>query len=222
VTASPTGVLASQRVQFNQSFNEVTARSSTAAANALWFGWFDVTSDPGFASDNVHVINPGGGTANVTVGIPGCGPQPATLGPATQQAFGCAAGIGGPVTVTSTGAPVLASQRVKYYQSFNEVSAQPTPPAGATSLYFPWFDRVSDIGFGNDNVHVVNTTGGEASATVNIPGCGPQLKLIPAGKEQIYSCASTGGPVTVTASVAMVAFQRVQYYRSFNEVAASP
>ena len=67
----------------------------------------------------------GGSAATVTVSIPG---QPAcsTGGaiPAGQEAyFTCRSGFGGPVVVTST-QPVLASQRVQYYQSFNEVLAQ--------------------------------------------------------------------------------------------------
>ena len=44
--------------------------------------------------------------------------------PAGQEAFfSCGSGLGGPVVVSSN-QPVLASQRVQYYQSFNEVPGQ--------------------------------------------------------------------------------------------------
>ena len=39
-----------------------------------------------------------------------------------EWVVGCA-GFGGPVRITSTGGAVLASQRVQYFQSFNEALA---------------------------------------------------------------------------------------------------
>jgi hypothetical protein len=224
VTVNATsGVLATQRVQFYNSFNEVPAQSAANAATSLYFPWYDHASSPGFLNDNVHVVNPSGGSAAVTVNIPGCGAQVATVVAGGEVIFSCGSGFGGPVTVTSTGTPVLASQRVQFYQSFNEVNAQPAG-SGGTTLYFSWFDRISDSGFLNDNVHVVNPTGGAASVTVSIPGCGPQNAGIVAGGEVVFSCASGfGGPVKITTTGALVlASQRVQYYQTFNEVSAQP
>jgi Ni,Fe-hydrogenase III small subunit len=210
-------------VQFYNSFNEVPAQSAANAATSLYFPWYDHASSPGFLNDNVHVVNPSGGSAAVTVNIPGCGAQVATVVAGGEVIFSCGSGFGGPVTVTSTGTPVLASQRVQFYQSFNEVNAQPAG-SGGTTLYFSWFDRISDSGFLNDNVHVVNPTGGAASVTVSIPGCGPQNAGIVAGGEVVFSCASGfGGPVKITTTGALVlASQRVQYYQTFNEVSAQP
>src|SRR5438874_13508831 len=100
---------------------------------------------------NIHLMNPGGSSATVTV----------TLAGATTQVVDVASGggayvtfpkgsIGGPVMVSST-QPVLASQRVQYYSTFNEVSAQSAAQAAATS-YGNWFDK-SSVGMNNDNIH---------------------------------------------------------------------
>jgi len=88
--------------------------------------WFDRISSPGFLGDNVHVVNPGSGEAQVAVGIPGCGSQVVAVAPGGEHIFTCASGFGGPVTVaTPAGTAVLASQRVQYYSSFNESGAEP-------------------------------------------------------------------------------------------------
>jgi Ni,Fe-hydrogenase III small subunit len=223
VLSASARVLASQRVQYFQSFNEVPAQPSSAAALSFYFPWFDRASSPGFLADNIHVINPSSTTADVQVSIPGCAVQASSLPAGGSTYASCPNTIGGPVTVRSTnGVPILTSQRVQYYRSFNEVSGQ-AAAAASTSLYFSWFDRTSSPGFLADNIHVINPNSTAASVTVAIPGCGPQvLQVAPAGY-QVATCASGfGGPVTVvsTNGVGVLASQRVQYYQSFNEVAA--
>jgi hypothetical protein len=53
--------------------------------------------------------------------MPGASPITVTVAGGGQAFVSFASGsIGGPVTITSS-QPVLASQRVQYYQSFNEV-----------------------------------------------------------------------------------------------------
>ena len=218
-------VLATQRVQYYGSFNEVVAHPAQAAGVSLYFPWYDRISNPGFLADNVHVMNPGSTDAQVTVSIPGCGGQSWLVPALATHFFNCDSGYGGPVSVASTnGVPVLASQRVLYYQSFNEVAAQ-SPGAAAALLYMPWFDRISSPGFLGDNVHVVNPGSGEAQVAVGIPGCGSQVVAVAPGGEHIFTCASGfGGPVTVAtpAGTAVLASQRVQYYSSFNESGAEP
>jgi Ni,Fe-hydrogenase III small subunit len=210
-------VLASQRVQYFQSFNEVVAQGSSAAQSKLDFTWFDRVSSPGFQGDNVHIINPGTATANVTVHIPGCSDQSQAIAAGQEQYLTCPGGFGGPVTVSSD-VPVLASQRVQYYQSFNEVLAQ-APPAAKSTLYFTWFDRISSPGFQGDNVHIINPQTTAANVTVHIPGCTDQPGSIGAGQEGIFTCGSGfGGPVTIASDQPVLASQRVQYYQSFNEV----
>jgi hypothetical protein len=115
-------VLASQRVQYYQTFNEVWAESAAQAATNGNFNWYDKAS-PGMFNDNIHLLNPGATSATVTVTLPGAAPQSVTLAAGAAALVGFPAGsIGGPVKVSSS-QPVLASQRVQYYSSFNEIWA---------------------------------------------------------------------------------------------------
>jgi Ni,Fe-hydrogenase III small subunit len=218
VTSTGNPVLASQRVLFDQTFNEVAAQPASDASMSLYLSWYDALT-PGFAVDNIHVVNPGPNSASVTVGIPGCSPQTdATLAAGAETFFSCASGYGGPVTVTSTGNGVLASQRVLFDQSFNEVHAQ-AASAAQNALYFTWYDSVSP-GFAVDNVHVLNPGSSAASVTVDIPGCPAQTDdNLAAGAETFFSCSGGyGGPVTVTSTNPVLASQRVEFNKSFNEV----
>jgi hypothetical protein len=115
-------VLASQRVQYYSSFNEVWAGTASQALATSHINWFDKAS-PGMLNDNIHIFNPGTLSATVTVTLPGATSQMATVTPGAEAFVSFPAGsIGGPVTVSST-QPVLASQRVQYYSTFNEVAA---------------------------------------------------------------------------------------------------
>src|SRR5262245_14919646 len=223
IVGSDQPVLASQRVQYFQSFNEVLAQTPSAAQTTLDFTWFDRISSPGFQGDNVHVINPGGTPANVSVAIPGqpgCNPS-STIPAGGEAIFTCASGFGGPVKVTSN-QPVLASQRVQYFQSFNEVLAQ-APSAARTTLYSSEVHRVGNAGSQSDNVHVINPGAAAANVSVAIPGQ-PACNVsspVSAGGEAIFTCSSGfGGPVQVTSDQPVLASQRVQYFQSFNEVLA--
>src|SRR5439155_472439 len=120
---SDKAIRASQRVQYYSSFNEVWAQSAPQAATTSYVNWYDKAS-PGMNNDNIHLMNPGGSSATVTV----------TLAGATTQVVDVASGggayvtfpkgsIGGPVMVSST-QPVLASQRGQDYPTFNELSAE--------------------------------------------------------------------------------------------------
>jgi hypothetical protein len=125
--------------------------------------------------------------------------------------------IGGPVTVSST-QPVLASQRVQYNQSFNEVWAESAAQA-ITTGYFNWFDRASP-GMYNDNIHLLNPGGTSATVTVTLPGATAQFVTVAAGAEAYvtFPASKIGGPVTVSSTQPVLASQRVQYYSSFNEI----
>src|SRR5207302_567644 len=80
-------VLASQRVQYYQTFNDVLAQPSPYTTPFRSFSWFDRISSPGFVGDNVHVVNPGASTANVSVAIPGCSSQSAAVAAGQEQIF---------------------------------------------------------------------------------------------------------------------------------------
>src|SRR5207302_1493660 len=115
-------VLASQRVQFQQTFNEVWAQSQSRAAPASYINWFDKAS-PGMRNDNIPVLNPGTPPPHVTLRMPGAIAQQLTVAPGAESYATFPPGtIGGPVTITSD-QPVLASQRVQFEQTFNEVWA---------------------------------------------------------------------------------------------------
>jgi hypothetical protein len=117
-------VLASQRVQYNQSFNEVWAESpGLAVTNSNFVMWYDKAST-GFAQDNIHLLNPGTATAFVTVTL-GSTVLTATV-PADGESYVTfpQGTIGGPVKITvTTGPGILAAARVQYYQTFNEIWA---------------------------------------------------------------------------------------------------
>ena len=217
VTHGP-ALLASQRVQYFTSFNEVWAMSAAQAAQVSYLSWFD-RSTAGMVGDNIHVINPGTATANGTVSLPGATPVNFSLAPGAETHVSFPAGkIGGPVKI-SADQPVLASQRVQYYQSFNEVVARSAAQAAPIS-YFNWFDRAT-AGMVGDNIHLLNPDpSATAHLTVTLPGASPiAVTLGPGAQTHVsFPKGKIGGPVKVSSDVAVLAWQRVQYYRSFNEV----
>ena len=220
IISSSVPVLASARVQYYQTFNEVGARSAAQATTASYFHWFDRAS-PGMTSDNIHLVNPGTASATVKVSLPGSTAIGVTVAAGAETYVTFTGGrIGGPVTVTSS-QPILTSQRVAYYQSFNEVPGLPASVALATS-HLMWFDRASP-GMVADNIHLLNPGSAAASVTVSLPGATSITLSLAAGAEAhvTFPAGIIGGPVTVTSSAPILAAQRVEYYQSFNEVAAS-
>src|SRR4029077_8092407 len=214
-------VLASQRVQYYSTFNEVWAESAAQAATTSYMNWFDKAS-PGMFNDNIHLLNPGATSANVTVSLPGATSQTVTVAAGAGSFVTFPAGsIGGPVKVTvNSGPAVLASQRVQYYSTFNEVWAESAAQAATTS-YMNWFDKASP-GMFNDNIHLLNPGATSANVTVSLPGATSQTVTVAAGAGSFvtFPAGSIGGPVkvTVNSGPAVLASQRVQYYSTFNEV----
>jgi outer membrane protein assembly factor BamB len=209
-------VKASQRVQFNQSFNEVWAASSAQAATTSYLNWYDKAS-AGMLNDNIHLLNPGTTSASVTVSLPGATSQTATVAAGAETYVNFPQGtIGGPVKVTSS-QPVLASQRVQYNQTFNEVWAASATLAATTS-FLTWYDKASP-GMFDDNVHLLNPGTASASVTVSLPGTIPQTVSVAAGAETYVNFpGAIGGPVTVSSAQPVLSSQRVQFNQSFNEV----
>jgi len=109
-------------VQYYQSFNEVASATQAQALTTSYVMWFD-RATPGMVGDNIHVLNAGTVAASVTVTMPGATAIKFTLAAGAEAHVAFPVGkIGGPITITSD-QPVLAAQRVQYYQSFNEVQA---------------------------------------------------------------------------------------------------
>jgi IPT/TIG domain len=221
---SDVAVLASQRVEYNQSFNEVWSESGAQASLVSYTNWYDNAST-GFTNDNIHIYNPGTATASVTVSLTGgpagsTTPTPvtATLGPGLETYVNFPKGnIGGPVKILSD-QPVLASQRVQYFGTFNEVWAQPATLA-ATTNFINWYDKAS-TGFVQDNVHLLNPGTTVANVRVAVPNAATLSAVVPAGGETYvhFPQGTIGGPIMVTSDVAILSSQRVQYNNSFNEV----
>jgi hypothetical protein len=119
---SNVAVLATQRVQYYSTFNEVASESAAQAQTTSHLMWFDKAT-VGMFTDNIHILNRSGSTATVQITVPGASPLNLTVASGAETYTSFPAGtIGGPVTVTSN-VPVIAAQRVQYYQSFNEVPA---------------------------------------------------------------------------------------------------
>src|SRR5205807_2146391 len=134
-----------------------------------------------FLNDNIHVLNPGGTSASVTVSLAGANSQILTVAPGAESYATFPQGtIGGPVAVSST-QPVLASQRVQFNQSFNEVWAESATQAATTS-HLNWYDKASP-GMVNDNIHVLNPGGSAASVTIGLPSATSLVLSVPAGGE---------------------------------------
>src|SRR5450759_2232197 len=133
MVSSSQPVLASQRVQYFSTFNEVWAESAAQAAPTSHVTWYDKAS-PGMFNDNIHLLNPGGTSANVTVSLPGATPQTVSVAAGAETYVNFPGQIGGPVTVSSS-QPLLASERVQYNQSFNEVWSSSVAQA-TTASYF--------------------------------------------------------------------------------------
>jgi DsbC/DsbD-like thiol-disulfide interchange protein len=208
-------VLASQRVQYNQTFNEVWAASATLAATTSFLTWYDKAS-PGMFNDNVHLLNPGTASASVTVSLPGTIPQTVSVAAGAETYVNFPGAIGGPITVSSA-QPVLSSQRVQFNQSFNEVWSASAAQA-ATASYFNWYDKAS-AGMNNDNVHLFNPGTASATVTVALPGATSKVVTVaPGAQTYVNFPGSLGGPVSVTSTQPVLASQRVQYYQTFNEI----
>ncbi len=217
-------VLASQRVQYYDTFNETPAKTvAQDAGSSIVFNWYDRAS-PGMWNDNVHLVNPNGSPVTATLSV--AGQQKQVTVPAGGTAYaGFPNTIGGPLTVTVSGPnplPVIASQRVQYYNSFNEVAGVPvSSPAVTTSQWLLWYDAAS-TGMVADNVHIVNPNPlNTAHVTVTGPIGTKTVDVAPGGEQYLNFPHAIGGPLHVTSTgAAVIAAQRVQYYQTFNEAGA--
>lgn len=211
-------ILGAQRVLFYQTFNEEPAQSPKKAQKTSALNWFD-NATPGMTTDNIHIVNPNDSTATVTVTL-GSVTKTVTVAAGAQTYTTFAANsIGGPVSI-SADLNVLASQRVLFNQSFNEVLSNGKSNA-ATTLRLMWYDTAT-AGMTTNNIHVLNTGASSATVTVNVPGYATVSKAIAAGTEDYLALPSgtIGGPVFISSTQPVLAAQRVLYFATFNEVPA--
>src|SRR5438552_16962143 len=171
-------------------------------------------------ADNIHIVKPCAGTSSGCVTVSGQAVASWSAGPGQETYVTMPRGtIGGPVTIiVSSGGAVLASQKVQFNQSFNEVWEQTATQASTTS-FVNWYDKAS-AGMLNDNIHVLNPGGTAANVTSSLPGASSQMLTVAGGAEAYVSFpqGSIGGPVTVSSTQPVLAAQRVQYYSTFNEI----
>src|SRR5439155_886098 len=156
------------------------AASAAQAATTSYFNWFDKATR-GMLNDNIHVLNPGGTAADVTVELSGAVSQLLSVAPGAEAYATFPAGsIAGPGTVTAT-QPVLASQRAQYSPSSTELRALSAAQAATTS-YINWYDKAS-AGMVNDNIHLLNPGNASATVTVSLPGAAAQVVAVAPGAE---------------------------------------
>ncbi len=217
VTASAK-VIASQRVLTNAdtAFNEVPGIPDSELSDHYLWTWYDMQS-PG-AKDWVLVANPG--TTSVTYNIKIAGNEVAqgTLDPGKQATPVFPALLGGPVEVTAS-ARVIASQRVTWGPSFEEVPGYPNASL-KTSYAWTWYDQKSP---GASNWVLVANPGSQA-VTYDVKIAGNKVAsgtLNPGERTTPTFPGQMAGPVEVTASGPVMASQRVIWSGFFNEVVGS-
>ena len=237
VSVSGQPLLASQRVIYRDSFNEVLGVPAGALADSYEFTWYDSMPQHGMTGNWILISNQGNQPADVGVWVGG----------AQVAAYTAAAGnaippggtitpvfpmvLGGPVEVRSTNhQPLITSQRVLYQQSFSEVMGQPA--AGlSTEYYFTWYDLIRAHGMNGDWVLVANQ--GSLPAAVNIFVGG---RLVASYSDATGNAIPPGGIVTPQFDGLMdgpvyvhslngqplLASQRVLFRNSFEEVQGRP
>ncbi len=226
-------LIVSQRVLFRDSFNEVMGTPAADLADDYVFTWYDSLAENGMAGNWVLVSNQGSVPADVQILIGGVVRAEYSAAGGNALAPGAIVTpqfprlMSGPVEVRSTNhQPLIASQRVLYRQSFNEVMGFPSGSLGSDYL-FTWYDRTAGGGINGDWVLVANrgsqpadvdiSVGGVLRARYSAAGGNP----IPAGGMVTPQFPNViDGPVQVVSSNGqpLMVSQRVLFRDSFEEV----
>ncbi|MHB1391058.1 MAG: FG-GAP repeat domain-containing protein [Thermoleophilia bacterium] len=137
---TPANVMASQRVlsSYGNAFNEVPGTPATDLKSDYLWTWYDQSS-PG-ATDWVLVANPSDSvTVDYEILIGGHSQKTGTLLPGQRVTPTFPGMIDGPVEVKSTGGNVIASQRVIWGPSFEEVPGMSAANL-ANNYRWTWYD----------------------------------------------------------------------------------
>lgn len=220
VEVSSTGgqnIYVSQRVLYRGTFNEIRGIPAFNLSTAYYFNWYDLQSSSGMVGDWVLISNPSVSAATVTVKIAGEIKGSKTVAPGETWTPAFPEVMNGPVEIESD-QPILASQRVLYKQSFNEVNGIPNSRIHR-SFYFPWYDYATP-GMQGDWILVSNptTAGTTANVTVKIAGNTVGTRSIRSG--EVWAPIFPGvmrGPVEILSDQPILASQRVLYQESFDE-----
>lgn len=236
ISGEPLGV--SQRVLYKNSFNEINAIKGTDLEYDYLFTWYDNNPAGGMNGNWICITNLDSQPTEVQifVGDISDNHQLDTLGPILPGEHvewqSPTSLTSGPVRVKSTtGAPLLASQRVLYKDSFSEI-----PGVGASRLgteaVFPWYDLKSP-GMRGDWLLIANDSNFEpARVQVSIGGSimhdplnpnNDYFIIGPRGRITPQFPGTMGGPVHVICQNCsngqrLIVSQRVIFNDSFEEV----
>ena len=212
-------IVASQRVLYNGKFNETMGIPAQQTSTVYTFPWYDGTNG---MSDWIMVGNVSTYIATATIYFGTYAAASANIAPSSYWTPSFPGWSGGPITVVSN-QKIIASQRVLYNGSFNEVMGTSLLQT-STAYYFPWYDNNSSWGMNGDWLMVGNPSSTQ-TASVNVK-IGPYSYSYSIGPWQVKSVVApantTTGPVKVTSNIPIYASQRVIYYSSFNETTGMP
>ena len=226
-------LFASQRVLFRDSFNEVVGVPAGRLSDSYLFTWYDSLPQNGMAGNWILISNQGSMAADVEVWIGGVLRAEYKASRGNALAAGAIVTpsfpglMSGPVLVRSTnGQPLLASQRVLFRESFNEVSGYPTDELSSEYL-FTWYDSDRNSGIMGNWVLVANHGGVPADVDIYV-GTRLLARFSRAGGNPIPAGGMvaprfqqlTGGPVRVVSSNGqpLQASQRIIFRDSLEEV----
>lgn len=225
---SPNGatLVVTQRVFYGDTFNEVGAIEEKNLDTSYNFTWYDSRPENGMKGNWILVANAGQQAAQVDIFIGGNNMGSYTIPVGGKITPSYPNLMDGPVQVVSTnGQPIIASQRVLWGSSFNEVMGTPTSGLD-TIYYFTWYDMVRARGMKGNWVLVSNLSDSTVHAQIFI-GTGstprgtyaiePHQSVTPSYPDLM------DGPVRVictdcTAGQKIMVSQRILYNDSFEEV----
>jgi len=199
-------VIASQRVLYMGAFNEVMGTRQEDLGSNYYFTWYDYAS-PGMNGNWILVSNVGVNPANVSIKIAGQTKASKTVSPGESWTPSFKGVINGPVEVISD-QNVIASQRVLYKNSFNEVMGTRQEDLGS-NYYFTWYDYASP-GMNGNWILVSNVGVNPANVSIKIAGQTKASKTVSPGESWTPSFKGViNGPVEVISDQNVIASQRV-------------
>lgn len=208
-----------QRVHYNNSFNEVEGIPESKLSTYFIFPWYDHKS--GGMSNWLLVTNTNSSTANISIKLGGETVSSQQVQPYRTWTATFPGQMDGPLEINSD-IPVAASQRVHLFSSFNEIMGIPQSQL-STDIVFPWYDQLNP----NMKDWLIVTNPNNSTATISVALKGETLvsnvQIAPYSSWTPSFSQKCGGPLRVTSSIPVAASQRVHYYNTnFNEVSGIP
>ena len=224
-------IIASERVAYFDgtnwtSFAELMGLPSNKVTTSYTFPWYNNVD----LNSQLRFGNVGTAITTVTITIGGVPKGSFPLAPNASQRISYPGVDAGPVVIKSNGQPIIASERVAYFDGtawtdFSELMGMPTN-ALSTNYSFPVYNNASlntQLRFGN--VGTATTT-----VTVTIGGVlKGNYTLAPNASQRVSYAGLDSGPVVIKSSggVKIIASERVAYnngtaWTSFAEMMGLP